>query len=271
MIESFEYSSYANLLTTLMRTNANVCFGDFFPEPPEGRYFISRHDLDMSLETGLRMAEFEHELGVRATYFFLFSSPFYNLLSEGSFAYPRKFIELGHEVGLHYDVSCYAALSSDPAALLRSEMTMLGRLSGRPVRSISMHNPSINGADPFRDMPGVQNAYADAHTTEIAYWSDSAGAWRDKTVQAVEQGAFPPRLQLLSHPVFWNDHPGDRWSRLEDLLVAQAETLRSVAALSRKAWHQHTGVLEHDRRVQGRGGHVQLVDGPCDVPTPPSP
>jgi hypothetical protein len=216
VIESFEYRGYAHLLTMLMRTHENLCFGDFPIQAEERKYFI--------------------------------------LLSERSSAYPQKFVQLGHEVGLHYDVSCYSALSSDPSDLLGVEMAMLGRLSGRPVRSISLHNPSLNGADPFRDVPGVQNAYADAHTTEIAYWSDSGGAWRDETMAAVERGAFPPRLQLLIHPVFWNAHPGDRWSRLEEFVSAQAETVRSVADLSREVWHRHTGVLEHDRREGARGG-----------------
>ena len=62
---------------------------------------ILRHDVDLSLDAALRMAELEAEAGAAATYFLMTGSVFYNLGSpEGERALGRL-RELGHRVGLH--------------------------------------------------------------------------------------------------------------------------------------------------------------------------
>lgn len=42
-------------------------------------------------------------MGVKKTYFFMRSSPAYNLMSRHSRVALQKIIEMGHEIGLHYD------------------------------------------------------------------------------------------------------------------------------------------------------------------------
>ena len=73
----------------------------FFGSPPsEGDLFL-RHDVDLSLEAALEMAELEAEEGVATTYLLMTRSVFYNLASrEGERAIARL-RELGHQVGLH--------------------------------------------------------------------------------------------------------------------------------------------------------------------------
>ena len=61
----------------------------------------SRHDVDLSLDAALRMAELEADAGAHATYFLMTERVFYNLDSaEGERALARL-RELGHRVGLH--------------------------------------------------------------------------------------------------------------------------------------------------------------------------
>ena len=62
---------------------------------------LLRHDVDLSLDAALRMAEVEAAAGAQATYFLMTGSVFYNLAShEGERAIARL-RELGHRVGLH--------------------------------------------------------------------------------------------------------------------------------------------------------------------------
>ncbi len=72
-----------------------------FGEGPEPGDLFLRHDIDLSLEAALAMAELEAELGVQATYLLMTESVFYNLASsEGAVAIARL-RQLGHAVGLH--------------------------------------------------------------------------------------------------------------------------------------------------------------------------
>ena len=53
-------------------------FARFGEEPEPGDLFL-RHDIDLSLEAAVTMAELEAELGVGATYLLMTESVFYNL------------------------------------------------------------------------------------------------------------------------------------------------------------------------------------------------
>lgn len=250
MLHEFSYAEYRRILELATARNRNLRFRDLPADGDSGRYFILRHDVDFSPATALRMAEFEAALGVRATYFLLFSSSFYNLFSEECCRIPRRLTELGHEVGLHYDLACYDLMSRDrpPLEVLVNEANALSQLCAEPVRSIAMHNPSVYGADVFQQVERFINAYDPRYTREIAYFSDSCGAWRDEAAAVFQGGEMPPRLQLLIHPIFWDERPGDRWARMDGLVEKQEESLHKSAAAVRTLWTRHAGVMQHDAR-----------------------
>ena len=62
---------------------------------------LLRHDVDMSLAAAVTMAELEAERDVRATYFLMTRSDFYNLDGAAGVAALARLRELGHRVGLH--------------------------------------------------------------------------------------------------------------------------------------------------------------------------
>ncbi|HWC12402.1 MAG TPA: hypothetical protein VG455_14425 [Acidimicrobiales bacterium] len=252
-LDRFDYDTYRGLLTTLIADHVGLRFDDLPMQDPSSPFMLLRHDVDMCLDAALRMAELEADMGIRSTYFLLFSAPMYNLLAARYRSYPRRILDLGHDVGLHYDVSVYEATKSAPMDVLTQELALLGHLAGREIRSISMHNPSITGADPYWDVAGVRNAYAVGDALEAVYWSDSCGAWRDGFVQAMESGPLPPRVQLLIHPEFWAEQDGNRWQRLEGIVEEQVEGIRCVGDLTERLWLGHQGVAEHDRRLLRSG------------------
>jgi hypothetical protein len=249
MLERFDYETYRTLLEFLNRTNVNVTFEDFPLRDYSMRYFILRHDVDFSPEAALRMADLEAKMGIRASYFVLLSTSYYNLLSEQYLDFPRRLIGMGHEVGLHYDLRVYTDLGQDRLLeTLEADINLLTKLAGKKVRSIAMHNPSISGGDPFRNTKQFINAYDDPYTKDIVFLSDSCGAWRDEAVSAFETCNIPSRLQLLVHPLFWDRETADRWTRLDEFMQGKVATLREDIQRIKGMWAQHAGVLQHDQR-----------------------
>jgi len=254
LLEQFSYKTYKELLELLTRENRSVCFEDC-PLPNNlTPYFILRHDVDFYPEAALRIAELEAGMRIRASYFLLFSSPFYNLLSESYCRFPKRLIELGHEVGLHYDLRAYGAMGgTNSVGTLFDECEILKKLTGRRVRSIAMHNPSLSGADPFRNLKELVNAYDDQYTTEIAYYSDSCGAWGNDAVAALRPGHVPAQLQLLIHPFFWDEASLHRLDRLNRFIEERIANLRTGAETLESMWANHPRLIEYENRRRKQG------------------
>jgi len=249
MFGHFSLDTYRKLVELLLKERANVCFEDFPLKDNSKAYLILRHDVDLSPEAALRMAELEKNIGVRACYFVLFSSPYYNLLSENYCWFARRLRELGHEVGLHYDLRAYAARGErDSWLTLLEEASLLSTLVGKPIRSISMHNPSVSGQDLFLSRDDFINAYHDRFVKEIGYFSDSGGAWRDETVHLFETGMLPCQIQLLTHPIFWVEEAGNRWETLDRFIESKIGALKNESRLVKELWSKHPAVIQHDKR-----------------------
>ena len=236
---------------SLFSSRHNRCFRDCVEANPEGRFLILRHDVDFSPEAACRMAELEAKLDIKATYFILLSSPYYNLLSENYVDFPRRLTQMGHEVGLHYDVKTMekASRGIDLMDMLHREIDVLSHLAEMEVTSIAMHNPSLSGSDPFRETR-FTNAYADAYTKDMTYFSDSCGAWRDEFVDRFVMNRLPTQLQLLIHPIFWSASASNRWETLDGFVKGIHDHLLKDARRVKAQWRNHTGVNQHDKRIR---------------------
>ena len=172
----------------------------FFGSPPsEGDLFL-RHDVDLSLEAALDMAELEADEGVATTYLLMTRSVFYNLAShEGERAIARL-RELGHQVGLH---------------AVHPEVELNARFD--PI--VAWHNPE----PAFMTAPidGVVNVMEQTHFDPATYRSDSNHRWRSGCPHdELRAGAFP-WLQLLVHPEIWV-YPGSTMAAtMQAMLDAQ--------------------------------------------------
>jgi len=175
-------------------------FARFGDGPAAGDLFL-RHDVDLSLDAALRMAELEAGAGARATYFLMTESVFYNLASKEGAAATERLRELGHRIGLHA-VYPNASLDAPSNRLLRGDERF------DPV--VAWHNP-----DPeYMTAPveGVINVMGERYFDPAAYRSDSNQRWRHGCPhEELRAGAFP-WLQLLVHPEIWA-YPGDTMGR----------------------------------------------------------
>ena len=153
-----------------------------FDEPPRRGDVLLRHDVDLSLDAAVRMAELEAEEGVASTYFLMAESVFYNLASKEGAAVIARLRGLGHRVGLH---AVY------PNAELDERFD--------PV--VAWHNP-----DPeYMTAPiaGAVNVMQEGYFAPPTYRSDSNQRWRSGCPhEELRAGGFP-WLQLLTHPEIW--------------------------------------------------------------------
>ena len=95
---TFDLSHYDDLLAAARAGGYRFAF---FDRPPEAGTILLRHDVDLSLDAALRMADLEADAGAAATYFLMTRSVFYNLASSEGDAALARLRELGHRVGLH--------------------------------------------------------------------------------------------------------------------------------------------------------------------------
>jgi len=181
---SFDLDHYRELLDAARAGGYRFArFGDG-PEPGD---VLIRHDIDLSLDAALEMAELEAELGVETTYLLMTESVFYNLAStEGANAIDRL-RELGHAVGLH---AVYPNVALD----------------GRFERVVSWHNPDPQWMSD--EIPGAVNAYGKPYFAPETYRSDSNQHWRSGCPHEELRASAFPWLQILIHPEIWV-YPGD--------------------------------------------------------------
>lgn len=200
----------------------------------EGPLVLWRHDVDMSMHRALRLAEIEAEEGVTATYFVLLHSDFYNLLEPAVFERLRRIRDLGHAVGLHFDASFYPGLCTleELAEKLRLERAFLEALLEVDVRCFSYHHPEVGDLLRFDQdiIGGMINTYGRTFRKDYGYCSDSNGYWRFRRLKEVLEAAAETRLQVLTHPAWWQEHPMSPYDRVERCIEGRAGRLREAYA-----------------------------------------
>jgi hypothetical protein len=186
-------------------------FASFDRHPRAGDVFL-RHDVDLSLEAALEMARIEHEQGVRATYFLMRESAFYNLDSHVGRYTQRQLRQWGHAVGLH-------------AVYPRAE------LDRRFDNVIAWHNPDPEYVS--EPVVGAVNVMEEPYFTQGLYRSDSNRHWREGCPHdELAAGSFE-WLQLLVHPEIWV-YDGE----------TMGETMRAMLDAKRSEWLEY---LANDR------------------------
>ncbi len=168
-----------------------------------------RHDIDMDIQRAVEMARLEAELGVRATYFVLISSDFYNVFSARNTAGLREITALGHSVGLHFDEMKYRNTPPRYLAMkIEQEIDLLETCVG-PVTTVSLHRPSeaTLSAD-YRIRGGmVANSYSTEFFKKFKYVSDSRRNWREDIYEIITSHTYD-KLHILTHPIWY--HADDR-------------------------------------------------------------
>jgi len=225
MSDDFTLAGYAALLEELF--SRGYVARSYHDAEPNAKHLIVRHDVDISLESALRVAEMESRLRVAAVFLVLLRTEMYNPFSRDGERCLRTLIKLGHEIGLHFDASLY----SDEVDVLdhacAMECTLMESFLSRPVRIVSFHRPAkaLIGLD--RRLAGRRHAYEPAFVKAMGYCSDSRGGWHHGHPLEHSAIARGHALQLLTHPIWWDARAGETpVEKLNRLALARFDVTR---------------------------------------------
>lgn len=214
-----------------------------------------RHDVDLRAANSLRTAQLEHELGVRATYYF-------RVVPESN--QPdiiRAIADLGHEIGYHYEDMSITDGNVQAAYAHFCEQLAYFR-TFYPVRTICMHGAPTSRYDgrdlwrtfDYHSLDITCEPYLDLDYARVFYLTDTGRSWdgynvsvRDKIpvyqdewirrglafhsteqiVNALRDEHSPLRLMsesvlITTHPQRWTDQSG-LW--LRELLLQSAKNV----------------------------------------------
>jgi hypothetical protein len=240
-LPEFGIEAYEELLDGLSTAGYRFAPVGQLPRLGAERTVLLRHDVDLDPPSTLAMAELEAMRGIAATYYVPITVSHFNALDPVNGAAVRRLRELGHEIGLHYDLRTYPEEPAARRAHLDWELAILEGLVGAPVRTLCMHQPSLSPGDPFQSLQGLVHPHDPALQDGLLYVSDSARAWRDDALLRAFDEDPPTRLLLLVHPESWLDpaidHPLDY---VEQVLVPLGiERVRSAYEEEARAWSTH--------------------------------
>ena len=170
-----------------------------FDAPPGAGDLILRHDVDLSLDGALAVAEVEAEEGAWSTWFLMTRSVFYNLASPAGERAVSRLRELGgriahHAVWPHVD------------------------LDGRFEPVVAWHNPDPEWME--APLEGAANVMAPPFFDRERYRSDSNQRWRHGCPHEPLSRGELEWLQLLVHPEIWAFDGATMRETMESMLDA---------------------------------------------------
>ncbi len=232
---NFTYKDYQALIG-LLRENG-YAFSSYVNYPGKGKCVILRHDIDYSLEQAVKLARIEKDLGVRSTYFVLLSSDFYNPASSSSYRYLHEILDLGHDIGLHFDETAYSYERFGMEYFIRKEARILSDLIDVNINSFSLHRPNHFSLETEIRIPGLINSYGEEFFHGFKYLSDSRRRWREPVEEIIEKGEFE-KLHILTHAFWYHE---------EDLTISETilDFLRSASRERKLTMKDNITDLEH--------------------------
>ena len=232
----YKFLTFRDFLTSSSLNKNNFAQEDNYSAiSPHTPLIILRHDIDFLPQNALRMAQLEHELGIRGTYFFRIIPKVFDE------KIIREIAGLGHEIGYHYETmdSCNGDIDKAYEEFCRN-LEKFRQLY--PVQTICMHgsprskydNKMIWSKYHYKDLGIIGEPYFDIDFNEFAYFTDTGRRWngdkvsiRDKvnskynfnfktTRQIIDNvDKLPDKIMFTIHPQRWHDRP---WPWLKELV-----------------------------------------------------
>ena len=174
----FTIKTYRNLLQVLKIGKYEFqSFAEFIENPAE-KSIILRHDVDERPKNALKMAQAEHELGIRATYYFRIVK----ISNKPDII--RKIVDLGHEIGYHYED--YSSCDGNMEKAIRQFKENLAYFrSYYPVITVCMHGSSMSEHDnrliweyaELSEFGLIGEPYLSVNYSQVFYMTDTGRRW----------------------------------------------------------------------------------------------
>lgn len=217
--EAFTEDQYRRLLDAIQQGGYQSI--GFQQDTGEDSVIFLRHDVDQRVDRAERLSDIEAVRDMQATYFFLIRSPLYSVLEPEVLQNIRSIAERGHWIGLHCDVERMTDTMPSTNSFdenVRREVDLFFRMIGnKGPRLVSFHNPEQHLLNRQPPEDRYISAYDDRFMLpETKYISESNAHWREgDPYERIKNQAWP-RLQLLTHPVFWSNE--NQELRITDVL-----------------------------------------------------
>lgn len=183
---------------------------------------VLRHDVDRKINSALKIAELENDLGINSTYYFRYPYTFRPRLIE-------IISRLGHEIGYHYET--LSKSNGDYAkaiALFINELEEMRKVCA--VNTICMHGGALSRHDnrdiwkiyDFSDFGIIGEGYL-SFAQDVRYYTDTGRGWdskhnirdfmagqnkgetlnnTDNLIELIRSGR-PSTLYINTHPERW--------------------------------------------------------------------
>jgi len=176
-----------------------------------------RHDVDISLDKALEMAELESTRQFHATYYILLSSPFYNALEPNNLEKIRMIRNCGMAIGLHYDLSIKPEMSVD--WVVKEIIVQLGLMVHHvgEMNTVTFHKPAF-GKSPTKELYTelFKEGIFCPDNADHKYISDSGHNWREDYYEVIKNNK---QVHMNTHPEWYNDEEQDMETCLDMLNI----------------------------------------------------
>lgn len=193
----FTFKTYKIFLKTLKDQGFSFYTVEGFLRNSLSNGIILRHDVDKLPQNSLAFAEFQHELGIKGTYYFRSVTQSWNK------EIIKSISSLGHEIGYHYeDLNLIKNIRKADGKRLRStdpkSEKMLAEVAIEsfsknldklrtivPVNTICMHGSPLSSIDNtllwkyynYKDYEIIGEPYFDINFENILYLTDTGRKW----------------------------------------------------------------------------------------------
>ena len=244
-MKDFTLDIYRELLETLQRQRYRLIPYKDYPvyanakANAKAKYVILRHDIDARPENSLAIAQIEHALGVKATYYMR------RIKECNRPEVLRALVRLGHEIGYHYEDLSLCDGNMDRAW---EHFTVWLDYFRRfyAVETVCAHgapcsrwdNKELLKRHDYKALGIIGEPYLDTDFSDVLYLTDTGRCWdgykvsrRDKIplyqdawnqngwtwhmtpqlIQAVKDGQLPAHVLLTTHPQRWTNSKALWW------------------------------------------------------------
>ena len=193
----YNMNDYERLLSPYMGSHVNMTYDEYVREADTGdhRVLLIRHDIDHDYQTAVRIAEWEHSRGLKATYCVLHSAWYYGHLdgdriihTSNLIEFTKRLVDLGHEINFHNNLLATALTHDvDPLALLRQELDFF-RSIGIVITGTSSHGDGLCHKLNFRNWELFKECVGDAFGGPRTIYYESSD--KTRSVRAGEISMF---------------------------------------------------------------------------------
>lgn len=228
MTKDFTLDKYEQFLRSAIDSGYELTSYQDYIENDYEKVLILRHDVDKKPQNSLKIAQLQHQLGVKGTYYFRAVPESFdvNII--------QKIAALGHEIGYHYE-DLTICRGDAKNAIQHFELWLDKLRTFYPVKTICMHGSPMSKWDNrdlwkefnYQDYGIIAEPYFDIDFDKVFYITDTGRKWdgnkvsvRDKVksefdlsfhstddlIFAFESGKMPNLIMQNIHPQRWTNN-----------------------------------------------------------------